>query len=104
MWIKMHKQSDTESCSHRKATKATMVEGINPITTKKIRIKTKILAITFPLTLLVHPTSIFISLVILSLGTLSSGVIYVMLRRPNKAETAVQKSIANILSSIFVLF
>ena len=70
----------------------------------KIHIKTKILVITFPLTLLVHPTSIFISLVILSVGTLSSGVIYAMLRRPNKAETAVQESIANILSLIFVLF
>ena len=31
----MHKQSERESYNHRKGTKATMVEEINPITTKK---------------------------------------------------------------------
>ena len=35
MWLKIHKQSEKERYSHRKRTKATMVEGtINHITTK----------------------------------------------------------------------
>ena len=35
MWLNMHKQSEEESYSHRKRTKASLVEVINPITTKK---------------------------------------------------------------------
>ena len=41
MWLIMHKQSKRESYGHRKRTKATMVEGINPITTKKHKKKQK---------------------------------------------------------------
>ena len=41
---KMHKQSDKENYSHRKHTKVIMVEGINPITTKKTKIELRILA------------------------------------------------------------
>ena len=46
--------------------------------------------ITFPFTLYVHfwPHTTIVS-IILSVGTLSSGVIYAMLTRPNKVETAV---------------
>ena len=40
-----HKQIERESYSHRKCTKVTMVEGINPITTtKKTKIELRILA------------------------------------------------------------
>ena len=42
MWLRMQKQSERVSCSHRKRTKATMVEGINPITTKFVGFKKKI--------------------------------------------------------------
>ena len=49
MWLRMHKQSERVPYSHREHTKATMVEGINPITTitKKLRIlETRIWEIT----------------------------------------------------------
>ena len=44
MWLKMHKQSERESYSHKKRTEATMVEGINPRTTEKNKIELRILA------------------------------------------------------------
>ena len=34
MWLKMHRQNERESYSHRNRIKTTMVEGINHITTK----------------------------------------------------------------------
>ena len=42
MWLRMHKQSERVSISYRKRTKATMEEGINPITTQKIINKNKL--------------------------------------------------------------
>ena len=36
MYLRVHKQSERVSYNQRKRTKATMLEGINPITTKKI--------------------------------------------------------------------
>ena len=48
--------------------------------------------------------SIFTSLVILFVGTLSSGVRYAMLMRPNKAKTVVHTYGCNILSSNFAFF
>ena len=42
-WLEMHKQSKRESYKHRNRTKVTMVEEINPITTKK-KIELRILA------------------------------------------------------------
>ena len=35
MWLRMHKRSARVSYSHRKRTKVTVVEEINPVTTKK---------------------------------------------------------------------
>ena len=35
MWLKIHKQSERESYSHKKHGKVTMAEGTNPTTTKK---------------------------------------------------------------------
>ena len=42
-WLEMNKQSEKESYSHRKRTKVTIVEEINPIT-KKTKIELRILA------------------------------------------------------------
>ena len=55
MWLIMHKQTERESYSHRKRTKATMVEGINPITNLHYccRLSALSVATTFPLTLLI---------------------------------------------------
>ena len=36
---KQYKRGERESSSHRKRTKAIMVEGINPITTKKLELR-----------------------------------------------------------------
>ena len=62
----MHRQIERVSYSHRKRTKGTTVEGINPTNTKK-----------------------FFKKIELRILTLSSGVSYAVLTRPNKAETAV---------------
>ena len=38
MWLKMHKQNERESYSHRKRTTVTIAEEINSIITKKIEL------------------------------------------------------------------
>ena len=53
MWLKIHKQSERESYSHRKRTKATAEEGNNPTATKTKIIEPRILAV-------VHATMILI--------------------------------------------
>ena len=44
MWLKMHKQSERESYSHKKRTEATMVEAIIKNYKKKNKIELRILA------------------------------------------------------------
>ena len=54
-WLDMHKQSERESYKHRNRTKVTIVEEINPITTKKTKIELRILAATDSCLRLIRP-------------------------------------------------
>ena len=54
MWLIIHKQSKRESYSHRKETKATMVEEIKHITTKN-KNKNELRILAAVLTLCIYP-------------------------------------------------